>query len=209
MSGSLTEPVTGSGTTPQSPYAAAKWAASGYGRMFHSLYNASVVILRPSMSYGPGQAAAKLVPSVTLSLLRGERPMLASGKARLDWVYISDVIDGFVAATAAPGIDGETIDLGSGTLVSTRDIAGRLVRIVGKDLKPEFSALPDRPSEPAVPVDTLVAARWLGWRATTSLEDGLRQTVDWYRAMTGKPLASSLCRACVQPRSSSRHAQDG
>ena len=98
FSGSLTEPVTGSGTTPQSPYAAAKWAASCYGRMFHSLYDAPVVILRPSMSYGPGQAAAKLVPSVTLSLLRGERPMLASGKARLDWVYISDVIDGFVAA---------------------------------------------------------------------------------------------------------------
>jgi UDP-glucose 4-epimerase len=147
------------------------------------------------MSYGPGQAAAKLVPSVTLSLLRGERPMLASGKTLLDWVYIADVIDGFLAAAAAPGIEGETIDLGSGTLVSTSDIARRLVRIVGKDLKPEFGALPDRPNEPAVPTDTSVAARRLGWRATTPLDEGLRRTVDWYRAMIGKSLASSLCHA--------------
>jgi nucleoside-diphosphate-sugar epimerase len=195
LSGSLTEPQPGPGATPQSPYAAAKWAASCYGRMFQSLYDAPVVILRPSMSYGPGQAAAKLVPSVTLSLLRGERPMLASGKTLLDWVYIADVIDGFIAAAAAPGIEGETIDLGSGTLVSTSDIARRLVRIVGKDLKPEFGALPDRPNEPAVPTDTSVAARRLGWRATTPLDEGLRRTVDWYRAMIGKSLASSLCHA--------------
>jgi UDP-glucose 4-epimerase len=197
LSGSLTEPQPGPGATPQSPYAAAKWAASCYGRMFQGLYDAPVVILRPSMSYGPGQADAKLVPSVALSLLRGERPMLASGKTRLDWVYITDVIEGFVAAAAAPGVEGETIDLGTGTLVSTSDIARRLVRIVGKDLKPEFGALADRPNEPTVPADTSVAARRLGWRAKTSLDDGLRRTVDWYRAMIGKPLASSLCQACA------------
>jgi nucleoside-diphosphate-sugar epimerase len=197
LSGSLTEPPPGPGATPQSPYAAAKWAASCYGRMFQSLYDAPVVILRPAMSYGPGQAVSKLIPSVTLSLLRGERPSLASGKTRLDWVFISDVIDGFVAAATAPGIEGKTIDLGSGTLVSTSNIAGRLVRIIGKDLRPDFGALPDRPNENAVPANTLLAARRLGWRATTPLDDGLRQTVDWYRATIVKGVAPSLCHACA------------
>ena len=88
--------------TPHSPYAAAKWAASGYGRMFHELYGAPVVILRPFMTYGPGQAPSKLIPAVTLSLLRGERPKLSSGKARADWVYIGDVIEGFIAAAPHP-----------------------------------------------------------------------------------------------------------
>ena len=84
LTGSLTEPASrGDGATPHSPYAAAKWSASGYGRMFHSLYEAPVVILRPFMTFGPGQAAAKLIPSVTLSLLRGERPRLQAVRRAL------------------------------------------------------------------------------------------------------------------------------
>ena len=168
-------------TFPQAPYAAAKWAAAGYGRMFYSLYDTPVVLLRPFMTYGPGQAHTKLVPSVTLALLRRERPRLSSGKHRSDWVYISDVIEGFVAAATVPGIEGKTIDLGSGTLVTLRDIVNRLVAIVGNDIEPEFGALPDRPRENITTATTLVAAKSLGWRATTSLDSGLRETVDWYR----------------------------
>lgn len=115
LTGSFTEPVPSEEiAVPQSPYAAAKWAGAGYGRMFHSLFKAPVVILRPFMTYGPGQAVTKLIPSVTLALLRGERPKLSSGKRCADWVYISDVVEGFVTAATAPGIEGETIDLGSG-----------------------------------------------------------------------------------------------
>ena len=195
LTGSLTEPMSGDGEAaiPQSPYAAAKWAASGYGRMFHSLYAAPVVIVRPFMAYGPGQATSKLIPSVTLSLLRGKRPKLSSGKTRADWVYISDVIEGFVAAATEPGIEGETIDLGSGVLVSMHDIVGRLVRIVGNDIEPEFGALPDRPNENATAANTFIATKRLGWRATTSLDDGLRQTVDWYGSAIERP--TSLCPA--------------
>ena len=104
--------------TPSSPYAAAKWAAAGYGRMFHSLYQTPVVIVRPFTTYGPAQATSKLIPSVTLSLLRGEVPKLSSGRRSADWVYIGDVIEGLLTAAIGPEIDGKTIDLGSGSLVS-------------------------------------------------------------------------------------------
>jgi nucleoside-diphosphate-sugar epimerase len=182
LSGSLTEPSpVGDSATPQAPYAAAKWAAAGYGRMFYSLYDTPVVVLRPFMTYGPGQAHTKLVPSVTLSLLRRERPRLSSGRYSSDWVYVSDVIEGFVAAATTPGIEGKTIDLGSGSLVPMTDIVHRLVTIVGADIRPEFGALPDRPQEIATTANTLEAAKNLGWRATTSLDAGLRKTVDWYR----------------------------
>jgi UDP-glucose 4-epimerase len=186
LCGSLTEPgLDDDVMTPAAPYAAAKWAAAGYARMFYSLYDTPVVLLRPFMTYGPGQAQTKLIPSVTLSLLRREPPRLSSGKYSSDWVYIADVIEGFVAAATTPGIEGKTIDLGTGNLVPMTKIVDSLVTIVGHDVTPEFGALPDRPRENVITADTLTAAVDLGWRARTSLESGLRKTVSWYRTAKG------------------------
>ena len=167
--------------TPSSPYAAAKWAASGYGRMFHRLYQTPVLILRPFTTYGPAQAATKLIPSVTLSLLKGEAPKVSSGRRMADWVYIGDVIEGFLAAAMSPEVGSNTIDLGSGSLVSIRDIVTTLVEVVGSQVEPLFGALPDRPAEYELAAETAAAATTLGWRATTPLESGLRRSVEWYR----------------------------
>jgi nucleoside-diphosphate-sugar epimerase len=197
LTGSFTSPMPGAiEPVPRSPYGAAKWAAVGYGRMFQSLYGTPVVILNPFMTYGPGQAMSKVIPSVTLALLRGESPKLTSGNVRFDWVYIADVIEGFVAAAIAPGIDGMTIDLGSGRLLSLRDVSRRLGDIVGNKIEPVFGALPDRPSENEIAANTATAWERLGWRATTSIDDGLRQTVEWYRASVG-PGASNATRDSI------------
>jgi len=182
LSGSFTEPQPGlAHPTPYSPYAAAKWAASGYGRMFHALFQAPVVILQPFMVYGPRQAPAKLIPSVIKSLLGGTAPEVTSGKRKADWIYVDDVIDGFVLSATTKGIEGNTIDLGSGRLVSVREIVERIVAIVGSAPAPVFGAFPDRPAENEVIADTECAFARLGWVAKTSLDEGLRRTVQWYR----------------------------
>jgi nucleoside-diphosphate-sugar epimerase len=183
LPGSLTEALPGDNPpVPQSPYAAAKWASSGYGRMFHELFGTPTVILRTFMTYGPDQHATKLIPSVTRALLRGERPKLSSGQGNADWVYIADVVDAFLLAASVPGIEGTTIDIGSGTLVSMRALVEQLVKAVGADIEPMFGALPDRPGENQISADTQLAEARLGWRATTTLESGLRKTADWHRA---------------------------
>lgn len=179
---SLTEPQSTQGEViPDSPYAAAKWASGGYGRMFHRLFGTPCVCVRPFMAYGPGQDPKKLIPSVALALLNGEQPKLSSGQWQADWVYIDDVIEGFLQAALAPGIEGATIDLGSGTLTSVRTVVEQLVAIIGSDIKPLFGALPDRPFEQVRLADTAGVFATLGWKVTTSLERGLQQTVDWYR----------------------------
>jgi UDP-glucose 4-epimerase len=183
LSGSFTEPKAGElEPTPQSPYGAAKWMSVAYGRMFYSLYQTPVVNLRPFITYGPGQASSKLIPFVVLSLLQGTTPRLSSGRTKADWVFIADVIEAFLQAATTPGIDGKSIDLGTGNLVSVRSIVERLVRFTGSQLRPLFGALPDRPSENEVAANTSTASELLGWSASTSLECGLRQTVDWFRA---------------------------
>lgn len=181
--GSFTEPLPSSpNPIPQAPYAAAKWAASAYGRMFHALHSTPVVILRPFMTYGPGQHPSKLVPSVIRSLLRDAAPKVTSGRTKADWIYVSDVIDAFLTASSAPGLNGTTLDLGTGELTTVKSVIDELAAAIGTDAIPLFGALPDRPFENEVAANTASAAERLGWRATTSLKDGLRQTVDWYRS---------------------------
>ena len=183
LPGSFTEPLPDEAApVPQSPYAAAKWASSAYGRMFHARFGTPTVILRTFMTYGPAQHASKLIPSVARALLAGERPRLSSGRNKADWVFISDVIDAFMLAASVPGIEGMSIDVGSGALVSMRTLVERLVKAVGANIEPMFGALPDRPGENQIAADTSVAERHLGWKAATSLESGLRQTAEWHRA---------------------------
>ena len=181
---SLEEPSEGSADTlvPRSPYAAAKLAAGAYARMFAALYRTPVVTLRIFMAYGPGQHSAKVVPHAILALLRGEAPRLSSGMRRLDWVYVDDAIEALVAAAARSGLEGRTLDVGSGTAVSIRDVVARIVRLVDPSIQPQYGARPDRPEATERVADVAPTAAALGWRATTSLDDGLARTVQWYRS---------------------------
>ncbi len=184
LSGSLLEEPSAGGpdALPPSPYGASRWAASAYGRMFHALFASPVVILRPSFAYGPGQETTKLIPHVITSLLAGESPALSSGERRLDCVYAEDVARAYAAAASAPGVDGQTIDIGCGVLTPVREIVQSIVDCVGPTAgRPEFGKLPTRALEQQVEVDVEAAAAALGWRATTGLDAGVRATVSWFR----------------------------
>ena len=182
LAGSMEEPELGdTQAIPGSPYAAAKWASSVYARMFHALYQLPVVILRIFMVYGPAEwHLRKIVPYVILSLLRGEAPQLTSGERQVDWVYVEDVVEGLLAAARVPNIEGHTIDIGSGKLVSIRTMVEHLVHLINPQIKPLFGALPGRPLEQIRVASTANSAALMGWEPVTSLEEGLKNTVDWY-----------------------------
>lgn len=180
LAGSLEEPA-GSTEPPNSPYAAAKVCCTAYARMFHKVFGAPVTLLRPYMTYGPGQRPHKVVPSIVLSGLHGRSPEIESGDRPIDWVYVDDVVDGMIAAAEAPGIEGMTIDLGSGRAVKLRDVAERIVSLTGGKSRPFFHASPRRPSEVVRLADLAPAREWLAWSPKTSLDEGLEITVDWYR----------------------------
>lgn len=181
LTASLTEPQTGQvDRPPSSPYAAAKWASNAFGRMFHALYSTPTVIVRPFMGYGPNQNPNKLIPYAIRSIIRGEQPKLASGAWRADWIYVEDVTEGLLAAAEIAGIEGSTIDLGSGQLVTVEAIVRQIIGLLGSSIEPHFGALPDRPSEEIRVADLAHALRVLGWQPRTSLCEGLRRTVDWH-----------------------------
>jgi nucleoside-diphosphate-sugar epimerase len=187
-SGSLLEEPTGSArAVPPSPYGASRWAASAYARMFHALFETPVAILRPSFAYGPGQEPTKLVPHVITTLLAGESPALSNGERLIDFVFAPDVAGAYLAAAVASGVEGSTIDIGVGKLTTVRDVVETIVELVGPTAgAPAFGELPVRPLEQHVEVDAEIAAQALGWRAATSLEEGLRRTIAWYRDAGGR-----------------------
>jgi len=183
LTGSLEEPEGDiESAVPASPYAAAKGAASTYARMFHALYGTPVVTARLFMVYGPGQNDhTKLVPYVTLSLLKNQVAELMSGTREVDWVYVDDVVDAYLVLGSRESVEGETVDVGSGKLVSVRSVVEQITDIIGPGVTPVFGSLADRPMERVRVADTARAFEATGWRPKTLLGDGLRSTVDWYR----------------------------
>ena len=119
-------------------------------------------------------------------LLAGRREVrLGRLDPRRDLTFVADTVDGFVRAASAPGIEGRTIQLGTGRSEAIGDLFALACRLVGVDAVPVADAARLRPDASEVLVlesDPSLARSLLGWRATTSLEDGLQATIDWLRS---------------------------
>jgi len=179
-------------TVPCSPYAAAKWSASAYGRMFHALFQTPVVMPRIFMTYGPDQRDEnKLVPYVICSLLRGEAPKVSNGTRLADWIFVEDVVEGLLLASITPEIEGIAFDLGSGSLVSVRQIVEEIADILQAGIFPRFGAIPDRPLEQQRAADTAFGKERLAWEPRTTLRVGLEATIAWYRERKSALVAHS------------------
>ena len=96
LAGSLEEPDTAD-AVPTSPYAASKLGARARASV-QRLMGLQVTVLRVFIVYGPGQRdVGKLVPHTILSLLRGDPPRISSGVREIDWIYLDDVVEAFLA----------------------------------------------------------------------------------------------------------------
>lgn len=182
MAASLEEP---SGraemATPVSPYAAAKYAAGCYARMFADVFDVPVVMLRPMMGYGPRQSRAKLVPHAILSMLRGQTVAIHSPNREANWVFVDDIADAFVmAATASDAAIGQTYDLGSPQMITNGDLVKLIAREIGREDLVVLGVGDPRTSEVIRQPDVERTADELGWTARTELDVGLRRTISWF-----------------------------
>ena len=183
LAGSMQEPHTADPTAvPCSPYAASKWACSGYARMFCALYQLPVVIARLFMVYGPLQwDVSKLLPYVILSPLKGEVPKVSSGTRELDWVYVNDVIEFLLLVSNSEYMDGRTLDVGTGELTSIRSITERVARLLGSDLRPESRCGGRSPARETSRREYRRDSPTHWWVAHHLLGRGLARTIRWYR----------------------------
>jgi UDP-glucose 4-epimerase len=164
---------------PFSAYGQSKFAAEGYLALYERLYGLSGVSLRLGNVYGPRQdplGEAGVIAIFCGRLRGGERPLVfGDGTQTRDYIYVGDVVAAALAA-AESSFSGP-VNIGSGIETDVLELARLLADLDGsEDFKPEFA--PARTGEvQRISLDASKAERELGWRATTSVADGLRLTL--------------------------------
>lgn len=170
----------------QSPYAASKIAADKMCESYAAAFDVPVVTLRPFNTFGPRQSARAIVPAILAQLLAGQQVVrLGNLTPRRDLTYVSDVVAAFLAAGSTAGIESRVIQLGTGRALSVRDIFEAACAACGVAATIEQQQTRFRPARSEVMVlesDPSLAASLLGWRASISLEDGLRRTAEWMQS---------------------------
>lgn len=171
--------------SPASPYAVSKYAAERFCRMFQQAYGWPIVCLRPFNVYGPGQSPDRIIPELILSALQGRPLEMTEGRQTREFTYVSDVADAFCRALVAPGVEGRVINIGRGDEVAIRDLALLVLGLLGVSTPPLFGALPYRPTEIwRMVCDNRLAGELLEWLPSTELQDGIRETIAWFRGQT-------------------------
>jgi UDP-glucose 4-epimerase len=174
---------------PRSPYAVSKVAAEHYCRIFAELYSLETVALRYFNVYGPRQRPdatyAAVIQLFVDSMLNGRAPVVhGDGLQSRDFTYITDVVEANLAASRAPAdrCSGRAFNIAGGASYTLLDILRVLGDLLGVDPHPDFveSRAGDVRHSRA---DASAAARDLDFRTHVTLEEGLRETVDWLREL--------------------------
>jgi dTDP-glucose 4,6-dehydratase len=167
---------------PSSPYSASKAGSDLIVRSYVRTFDFPAVITRASNNYGPFQFPEKFLPLMITNALDGKPlPIYGDGKQERDWLHVTDHCRAILAVLERGRI-GEVYNIGGLDVLENLTMARRLLKAAGKS-EALLSYVKDRPGHDrryALRCEKI--ERELGWKPSISLEDGLRQTIDWYRA---------------------------
>lgn len=169
----------------QSPYAASKIGADQLAGSFHRAFGLPVATVRPFNAFGPRQSARAVIPAIITQALWRPEVRLGRLDPTRDFNFVADTVDGFVRAGARDEALGQVVNLSTGREVTIGETARLVLRLLGKELPVVEEASRVRPA--GSEVERLCGAngraeRLLGWRPTTTLEEGLAATIEWIRA---------------------------
>jgi nucleoside-diphosphate-sugar epimerase len=169
----------------QSPYAASKIGADKVMESFQRSFDLEVTILRPFNTYGPHQSARAVIPTIISQALIGDSVSLGSLDPRRDLTYVSDTVEGFLAAATAPAAANRTFQLGTNRDVSVGEIVEMVGGILGRGIAVQHEEERVRPAASEVTQllsSPALAKELTGWEPMVSLEEGLSRTIDYVRA---------------------------
>lgn len=167
---------------PSSPYSASKASSDLLVKSFVRTYQFPAIITRSSNNYGPYQFPEKFLPLMITNALEDKPvPVYGDGLQQRDWLHVEDNCRGLVAVIER-GRLGEIYNLGGPEVVDNLSLVRRLLKLMGKS-ESLIKHVVDRPGhDRRYALDTSKMKRELGWEPRISLDEGLRDTVEWYRS---------------------------
>jgi dTDP-glucose 4,6-dehydratase len=167
---------------PNSPYSASKASSDLIVRSYVRTFAFPAVITRSSNNYGPFQFPEKFLPlMITNALDDKPLPIYGDGRQERNWLHVTDHCRA-ILAVLEHGRIGEVYNIGGLDVLENLTMARRLLRATGKT-DSLLSYVKDRPGhDRRYALTSAKIERELGWKTSIPLEDGLRQTIDWYRA---------------------------
>jgi nucleoside-diphosphate-sugar epimerase len=175
-------------TRPLSPYALQKVIGEQYLQLFTTLYGLETVSIRYFNVFGPRQDPSSpysgVISVFATALLEGRPPTIyGDGEQTRDFTYVANVVDGVLRACEAAGANGQVINVATSGRISLNTLFDEMRRLIGADVSPiyvEPRAGDVRDSQ----ADISKARDLLGYTPAVSFEEGLRRTIEWYRATT-------------------------
>jgi len=166
---------------PVSPYSASKLAATYFCQMLHESMGLPIITLRPFLTYGPNQNTDMFIPSLIQHCLEGKDFSMTEGDQTREFNYIDDIVDAYLLAACCPRAIGRVINIGNGIEYRIKDVAEKIVHMMGNPIKLLVGALPKRPGETDHFFCSNEKAReLLEWSPRVSLNEGLERTISWY-----------------------------
>ena len=171
----------------QSPYAASKVAADKLAESYHLSFGLPVVTLRPFNTFGPRQSTRAVIPQIITQLASGSRQlMLGALDPTRDFSYVLDTAGAFITLGEAPAsaVIGELFNCGPGDDIAIGKLAEDIVRLMGTeaDIVEDPQRLRPKDSEVMRLVcDATKLRERTGWQPRYTRDDGLRETIAWYR----------------------------
>jgi dTDP-glucose 4,6-dehydratase len=167
---------------PRSPYAASKAGADLQVLAYGATYGSPVLITRGSNAYGPYQYPEKLIPLFVTNLLEGKSaPLYGDGLQIRDWIHVEDHVRG-ILHVLEHGRVMNVYNVGGGNPKTNKEIAQRLALLCNRSFESHVRRVSDRPGHDRRYSVDCTKLRALGWSPRREFDEGLTETVDWYRA---------------------------
>jgi len=172
----------------QSPYSATKIAADQLAMSFYLSFETPVTIIRPFNTYGPRQSARAVIPSIITQIASGKRRIdLGNLAPTRDFNYVSDTVNGFIAAVEQETSIGEVINIGSNYEISISDLVKLTAEVMGEEVETVTEERRLRPVASEVErlwADNTKAKQLLSWSpqyaGKEGLKRGLQTTAEWF-----------------------------
>ena len=166
---------------PRSPYAAGKVASDRLMFAYYCTYGLPVVMSRFFGIYGPRQSIEKAIPKFILQIHNKKSPCVyGDGKQSRDYMFVTDAADAYTRLGLADNVIGQAMNIGTGIETDIATLARLIIKIMGAKIEPNFTGKISPGEAGRLVCNPTKGMKLLDWKPTISLEDGLKQTVDYY-----------------------------